>query len=109
MTQGSPARCPAQSSSHHSACVPFAAQTGRDIAFIEACMQLLQILQQKNVVRGEDLSSIQQAQKANPQRPLHAILIEQGFAKEEDLLPVLADQLGMDLVDLNKVTIHPET
>jgi type II secretion system protein E len=72
-------------------------------------MQLLQILQQKNVVRGEDLSSIQKAQQASPHRPLHSILIEQGFAKEEDVLPVLAEQLGMDLVDLNKVTINPET
>ncbi|MFO0967079.1 MAG: ATPase, T2SS/T4P/T4SS family [Gemmataceae bacterium] len=70
---------------------------------------LLQTLQQKNVIRGEDLASIQQAQKASPQRPLHSILIDQGFAKEEDVLPVLAQELGMELVDLNKINIAPET
>ena len=44
-----------------------------------------------------------------PNKPLHSVIIEQDFAKEEDVLPVLAEQFGMELVDLTKATVDPET
>jgi general secretion pathway protein E/type IV pilus assembly protein PilB len=56
-----------------------------------------------------ELPRIAEAQAAEPSRPLHELLIERGFAKEEDVLSALAEELGMDLVDLTKVTIDPET
>src|SRR4029077_20611795 len=46
--------------------------------------------------------------RAQPQRPLHLLLLDQGFAKEEEVLPVLAEHYGMDLVDLTKVRVEPD-
>jgi type II secretion system protein E len=72
-------------------------------------MHLLDHLVAKGLLRESDLPAVQQAQAAAPQRPIHALLVEQGFVKEEQLLPVLAEQFGMELVDLTKVTVHPDT
>jgi len=71
-------------------------------------MNLLKLLEQKNVIKTDDVASIKQAQKANPQKSLHNLLVDQGYAKEEDILPILAEQLGMELVDLTKVQITQE-
>src|SRR6266446_8510574 len=72
-------------------------------------MQLLQQLVKKGLLQEKDLATIAEAQAAAPNRPVHTILIERGFAKEEVVLPVLADEFGMELVDLTKVTVEPET
>jgi type II secretion system protein E len=71
-------------------------------------MNLLQLLTQKKLLRDSDVPALQIAAKAQPQRPLHLVLLDQGFAKEEDLLPVLAEHFGMDLVDLTKVHVEPD-
>src|SRR5262249_38166074 len=55
-----------------------------------------------------ELARVAEAQAAAPGKPLHELLIEKGFAKEDDVLAALADEFGMDLVDLTKVTIEPE-
>jgi type II secretion system protein E len=72
-------------------------------------MQLLPFLIQKGLIREADLPAISQAQAANLNRPVHLLLLENGFVKEEELLPVLAEKFGMDLVDLTKVIVEPET
>jgi len=72
-------------------------------------MDILEYLTQKGVVREADLPAVREAQSAQPQRPVHSVLLEKGFAKEEELLPVLAEQFDMPLVDLTKLTITPET
>ncbi len=69
-------------------------------------MNLLQLLVNKGLLRNEDVPALQNAAKLQPQRPLHLLLLDQGFAKEENLLPVLAEQFGMDLVDLTKVQVE---
>jgi general secretion pathway protein E/type IV pilus assembly protein PilB len=71
-------------------------------------MNVLQLLVHKGLVRDSDVPALQSAAKAQPQRPLHLVLLDQGFAKEEELLPVLADHFGMDLVDLTKVKVEPD-
>jgi general secretion pathway protein E/type IV pilus assembly protein PilB len=71
-------------------------------------MNLLDLLVKKGVVRDGDMSAIRQAQGAQPQRPLHLLLMDQGFAKEEELLPLLASQFGMELVDLTKTTVETD-
>src|SRR6267142_2056363 len=71
-------------------------------------MNLLQLLVHKGLLRDDDVPALQNAAKAQPQRPLHLLLLDQGFAKEEDVLPVLAEHYGMDLVDLTKVRVEPD-
>jgi general secretion pathway protein E/type IV pilus assembly protein PilB len=56
-----------------------------------------------------DLPRIAEAQSAAPAKPLHEILIEQGFAKEEHVLAALAEEFGMEVVDLTKVTVDSDT
>src|SRR5437868_14501092 len=72
-------------------------------------MQLAQRLVQKGLLSEAELSRVVEAQAAAPTKPLHELLIERGFAKEEDVLQALADEFGMELVDLTKVTVEPET
>jgi general secretion pathway protein E/type IV pilus assembly protein PilB len=72
-------------------------------------MQLAQRLVQKGLLKAADLPRLAEAQTAAPAKPVHELLIEQGFAKEEDVLAALADEFGMELIDLTKVTVEPET
>jgi type II secretion system protein E len=72
-------------------------------------MQLTQRLVKKGILAPDDLPKVAEAQAAAPTKPIHEVLIERGFAKEEDVLIALAEEFGMDLVDLTKITVEPET
>src|SRR5262245_9151518 len=72
-------------------------------------MQLLKRLVTQNIIKADDVSSICEAHAAAPGKALHEILIEKGFAREEDVLPVLADEFGMELVDLASINVEAET
>ena len=74
-----------------------------------APMNLLQLLKSKGLFKDQDIPGLDAAQKAAPAKPVHLLLLENNFVKEEDLLPILAEQFGMELVDLTKVTVEPET
>jgi type II secretion system protein E len=72
-------------------------------------MQLAQRLVRRGVLKPDDLARVAEVQAAAPSRPLHELLIERGFAKEEDVLAALAEEFGMELVDLTQVKVEPET
>jgi general secretion pathway protein E/type IV pilus assembly protein PilB len=72
-------------------------------------MNLVRILVQKGAMAEADVSRLQDAIASSPTKALHSVIIDNGFAKEEDVLPVLAEQFGMDLVDLTKATVDAET
>jgi general secretion pathway protein E/type IV pilus assembly protein PilB len=72
-------------------------------------MQLVQRLVRKGILSESDLSRVLDAQLTAPAKPLHELLIERGFAKEPDVLAALAEELGLELVDLTNVTVEPET
>src|SRR6516225_150201 len=72
-------------------------------------MQLAQRLVKKGLLPAAELARIDQARAADPSKPLHLLLIEKGFAKEEHVLAALADEFGMELVDLTNVTVEPDT
>lgn len=72
-------------------------------------MQLLQRLVQKGKLNAAEMPRVAEAQSATPGKAIHEILIEKGFAKEEDVLDALAEEFGMELVDLTKVTVDPAT
>src|SRR4051794_6433240 len=71
-------------------------------------MNLVKILVQKGALREIDLPRLQETLAATPTKPLHVLIIEHGFAKEEAVLPVLAEQFGMELVDLTTAKVEPE-
>lgn len=72
-------------------------------------MQLLQTLVRKGIIQEHDMDLVRQAQTAAPDRPLHLLLVERGLAREEDVLPLLAEEFGLDFVDLSEAVIQPET
>jgi general secretion pathway protein E/type IV pilus assembly protein PilB len=72
-------------------------------------MNLVNLLIKSGAMHESDLPKVQEALRDAPNRPLHTVLMEKGFAKEEDVLPLLAEQFGMEIIDLQKVTIDPET
>src|SRR4051812_43550468 len=71
-------------------------------------MNLVKILVQKGALREADVPRLQETLAATPTKPLHVLIIEHGFAKEEDVLPLLAEQFGMELVDLTTSKVEPE-
>jgi type II secretion system protein E len=71
-------------------------------------MQLLQHLLKKGLLRESDLATIREAQVAAPTKPVHEIILEKNYAREEDVLPLLAEEFGMDLVDLTKAHVEPD-
>src|SRR5262245_1927244 len=72
-------------------------------------MSLVQRLVQKGLLQEADRMSLEEVRGAGPDKPLHELRIEKGFAREEDALTSLAEECGMDLVDLTKVTVEPDT
>ncbi len=72
-------------------------------------MQLAHYLTKKKILSADDITRLEEARASAPYQPLHELLIERGFAKEEDVLTALAELLGIELVDLTKVTVEPET
>jgi general secretion pathway protein E/type IV pilus assembly protein PilB len=71
-------------------------------------VDFLNYLVHKGLLSEKDRAAVQDTLKSSPAKPVHVVLLEKGFVREEDLLPALADQFGMELVDLTKVTIAPE-
>src|SRR5262245_39041341 len=71
-------------------------------------MQLAQRLLRRGVLKPDDLPRIDDARAQAPNKPLHELLVERNFAKEEDVLAVLAEEFGMDLIDLTEVKVDPE-
>lgn len=72
-------------------------------------MQLVQRLIRKGILTAADLPRINEAHAASHGKALHEMLVERGFAREEDVLTVLADEFGMELVDLANIKVDPET
>ena len=71
-------------------------------------MQLAQRLVRRGVLKPDDLARIAEVRAMTPSRPLHEILIEKNFAKEEDVLAALAEEFGMELVDLTDIKVDPD-
>jgi len=72
-------------------------------------MRLAHRLVEQGFLTEADLPRLAEAQTAAPAKALHEVLIENGFAKEQHVLAALAEEFGMDLVDLANVTVEPET
>ncbi len=71
-------------------------------------MQLLHSLIARGILPDADRLRATDAIAAAPDRAPHVTLVEKGFVKEEAVLPVLADEFGMEWVDLTQVKVEPD-
>src|SRR5437763_838957 len=72
-------------------------------------MTLAHRLAAKGLLKEADLPRVEVAAANAPDRPLHEVLIEQGYAKEDDVLRELADDFGLEMVDLTQITVEPDS
>src|SRR5262245_4400838 len=70
-------------------------------------MQLLETLSRRGLLSDADRARAAEMLKAAPEFPPHQVLIDKGFLKEEALLPVLAEEFGLELVDLSHAKLDP--
>jgi type II secretion system protein E len=71
-------------------------------------MQLLQTLAARGLLTEADRPRAAEAIKAAPNLPPNQVLVDRGFIKEEALLPILAEEFGLELVDLSQATVERE-
>ncbi|HJZ92532.1 MAG TPA: type II/IV secretion system protein, partial [Gemmataceae bacterium] len=72
-------------------------------------MFLLQSLIEKGHLSEADARRAEEAQAAEPNRPIHEILLEKGIGNELHVLQALAEQFGLEFVDLSHARIESET
>src|SRR5690349_7096319 len=72
-------------------------------------MTLAHRLAQKGLLKDADLPRAEVAAANAPDRPLHELLIENGYAKEEDVLRELAEEFGLEVVDLTQITVDVDS
>src|SRR5687767_11026398 len=71
-------------------------------------MMLLDALARRGLLSDSDRARAADALAANPDKPPHMVLLEKGFLKEEPLFDALADEFGLEFVDLTKTPIEPD-
>jgi len=71
-------------------------------------MQLARRLLKKGLLREEDIARVEQAIEASAGKPPHEVMLEKGFVKEPDLMQALAEEFGLELVDLTDRNIPEE-
>ena len=72
-------------------------------------MFLLQRLREKGQLTDADFRRAEEARAAEPSRPLHEILLEKGIGNEMHVLETLAEEFGLEFIDLSAAEITPET
>jgi general secretion pathway protein E/type IV pilus assembly protein PilB len=72
-------------------------------------MTLAHRLAAKGLLKEADLPRVEVAVANAPDRPLHELLVENGYAKEDDVLHELADEFGLEVVDLTQITVEPDS
>lgn len=75
---------------------------------IGVAMQLLQTLTARGLLSEPERARASEAIKAAPEFPPHQVLIDKGFIKEEVLLPVLAEEFGLEQIDLSHATVEKD-
>ncbi len=70
-------------------------------------MMLLDALIRRGALTEADRLRAEAALAAAPDKPPHFTLLEKGFLKEEPLFDALADEFGLEFVDLTKVQVEP--
>ena len=71
-------------------------------------MFLLQRLQETGQLSAADFRRAEEAIAASPEKPAHEVLIEKNIAKEDAVLQVLAEEFGLELVDLSQAVVNAD-
>ena len=71
-------------------------------------MMLLDALARRGLLTDADRARAADAVAASPDKPPHLTLLEKGFLKEEPLYDALAEEFGLEFVDLTKTRVEPE-
>src|SRR5215471_16994739 len=71
-------------------------------------MQILHRLVKKGLLNPNEIPRLAEARGANNNRPLLELAVERGLVKEEDVLTTLAEEFGMDYVDLAHAKVDPD-
>ena len=69
-------------------------------------MTFLDSLALRGLLTESDRARAADALAATPNKAPHLVLLEKGFLKEEPLFDALADEFGMEFVDLTKTTVE---
>ena len=72
-------------------------------------MFLLKSLREKGHLTDVQVRDAETAQAAEPTRPIHEILLEKGIGGEMHVLEALAEEFGLEFVDLSRAVIEPAT
>ncbi|MSR52971.1 MAG: type II/IV secretion system protein [Gemmataceae bacterium] len=72
-------------------------------------MFLLKSLREKGHLTEVEVRDAETAQAAEPTRPIHEILLEKGIGSEMHVLEALAEEFGLEFVDLSRAVIEPAT
>src|SRR4051794_23369209 len=68
-------------------------------------MEFAHQLVKKGVLKESDVFRLQEAHAAAPAKPIHELIIENGMAKEDDVLAALGEEFGLEVVDLTNVSV----
>jgi general secretion pathway protein E/type IV pilus assembly protein PilB len=71
-------------------------------------MNVGQCLKDRGLIDATALARLEESAAANPGVPVHELVIEQGLAKEPEVLAALADEFGMEFLDLANVTVEAD-
>ncbi|MCU0703065.1 MAG: Flp pilus assembly complex ATPase component TadA [Fimbriiglobus sp.] len=71
-------------------------------------MQLIDTLADRGVLSEAERARALEAVVAAADRAPHFTLLEKGFVKEDALFPALADEFGLQFVDLTEATVDPQ-
>ena len=70
-------------------------------------MQLIDTLTDRGVLPEAERDRAIAAIAAAADRPAHLTLLEKGFVKEDALFPALADEFGLEFIDLTQASVDP--
>ena len=71
-------------------------------------MLLLDQLCERGLLTETNRRLVEDTYAVDPSRPIHELIIEKGWAREDAVLQILAEEFGLELVDLSQKTISPE-
>ena len=71
-------------------------------------MQLVDTLAERGVLNEKDYLRASEALAASPEKPAHQLLLDLNFVREDQLLPILADEFGLEYVDLMTAQVDPK-